>query len=131
MKILYILLLSISMFLMAPVMAQTGAASDVSILDAIVGALITLGINLVIFTLYVLIVIVLFRRWKPIQKIVAEFADELRDSSVILRRELNKVKDTDTGKLSNHGLIILAILGLVSAATLHGMFMLVAALVQA
>ena len=132
MKPLSILLFSILMFLMAPVLAQTGAAPpEVSILDAIVGALITLGVNLVIFTLYVLVVIVLFRRWKPIQNIVAEFADELRDASVILRRELTQVKDSDTGKLSNQGLIILAVLGLVSAATLHGMFMLVAALVQA
>lgn len=108
-----------------------GSQQEVTPLDAIIGSLITLGLNLLLVTLYALVVLVGFRRWGPLQRLVAEFIDEIRDACKLLRLELNTALVTGNCELSRTALVILAIIGWISAATLLGLFILVSAVILA
>lgn len=105
--------------------------TEVTPLDAIIGSLVTLGLNLFLVTLYALVVLVGFRRWTPLQRLVAEFIDEIRDAAKILRQELHVALIERRTELSLTALVILAVIGLISASTLLGLFLLVSAVLLA
>lgn len=98
--------------------------------DALIASLITIGTNILLTTLYAIVILVAFRRIPVLRRLVFPFAEEMTIAARLLRQEMKNSK-TVTDLPSQVTLMsILRTLGWVNGATVLGLFILLAAVVS-